>query len=131
MSIPVLDYSHFSSGSREQRETFAHALVESFEKTGFCKLEYHGFDSKQLSEMFDWVCLSLTFLFSFHGWLILSKARKFFDQPIDTKQKIPNDIGPKPMRGYTPWRVEEVGKLSFDNMVRSLKDSKVCHFTLF
>ena len=53
------------------------------------------------------------------------KAKLFFGQPLEVKQQIPNDSGPKPMRGYTPWRVEEVGKLSFDNMVRSLRDSKV------
>jgi hypothetical protein len=30
------------------------------------------------------------------------------------------------MRGYTPWRVEEVGKLHHDAKVRIMKDSKVC-----
>lgn len=29
------------------------------------------------------------------------------------------------MRGYTPWRVEEVGKLHHDSTVRMMKDSKV------
>jgi isopenicillin N synthase-like dioxygenase len=56
MTIPCLNYSNFCSGSQEQKENFAHALVESFEQTGFCKLECHGFELEQLSEMFDWVC---------------------------------------------------------------------------
>jgi hypothetical protein len=29
------------------------------------------------------------------------------------------------MRGYTPWRVEEVGKLHHDEKIRILTDSKV------
>jgi hypothetical protein len=29
------------------------------------------------------------------------------------------------MRGYTPWRVEEVGRLHRDERVRLMKDSKV------
>lgn len=42
------------------------------------------------------------------------------------KIEIPNETGPRPMRGYTPWRVEEVGKLHHDAKVRTLTDSKVC-----
>jgi isopenicillin N synthase-like dioxygenase len=30
------------------------------------------------------------------------------------------------MRGYTPWRVEEVGKLHYDVDIRKMTDSKVC-----
>jgi hypothetical protein len=49
----------------------------------------------------------------------------FFDQPLEMKNEIPNDKGPKPMRGFTPWRVEEVGKLHHEDRIRLMTDSKV------
>lgn len=48
-----------------------------------------------------------------------------FDQPLKVKDEIPNETGPRPMRGYTPWRVEEVGKLHHDVEVRTMTDSEV------
>lgn len=44
---------------------------------------------------------------------------------MEVKNEIPNETGPRPMRGYTPWRVEEVGKLHHDAKVRIMRDSKV------
>ncbi|KAF2464106.1 Clavaminate synthase-like protein [Lindgomyces ingoldianus] len=106
MAAPaLLDYSHFTSGTKEQREKFAHALLDSFEKTGFAKLKGHAFSAQDLKELFAW-------------------GKKFFDQPLEVKNEIPNETGPRPMRGYTPWRVEEVGKLHHDEQVRTMKDSK-------
>lgn len=48
-----------------------------------------------------------------------------FDQTLETKNEIPNEAGPRLMRDYTPWRVEEVGKLHHDENIRILTDSKV------
>ena len=50
----------------------------------------------------------------------------FFDQPLEVKNEILNEPGPMPMHGYTPWRVEEVGKLRHDVKIRTMMDSKVC-----
>ncbi|TEY29268.1 hypothetical protein BOTCAL_0964g00030 [Botryotinia calthae] len=105
MAVPTLDYNHFTSGSKDQSEEFAHALLESFERTGFAKLKGHTFSAQELEELFTW-------------------GRKFFDQPLEVKNEIPNETGPRPMRGYTPWRVEEVGKLHHDVKVRIMTDSK-------
>ncbi|KAJ5316972.1 hypothetical protein PENANT_c030G02250 [Penicillium antarcticum] len=105
MSVPTLNYTHFTSGTQEQRETFALDLLDSFERTGFAKLKAHTFDAPELKELFTW-------------------GHKFFDQPLDVKNEIPNETGPRPMRGYTPWRVEEVGRLHRDARVRLMKDSK-------
>jgi isopenicillin N synthase-like dioxygenase len=55
MSVPTLDYADFTSGTQEQRENFAHALLDSFEKTGFCKLKGHTFNALQLKDLFTWV----------------------------------------------------------------------------
>ncbi|KXG53841.1 Oxoglutarate/iron-dependent dioxygenase [Penicillium griseofulvum] len=105
MAVPTLNYSHFISGTKEQREKFAHDLLDSFERTGFAKLKAHAFSTQELTELFNW-------------------GHKFFDRPLDVKNRIPNETGPRPMRGYTPWRVEEVGKLHHDAKVRIMKDSK-------
>lgn len=60
-----------------------------------------------------------------------SQGHKFFDQPLNVKNEIPNESGPRPMRGYTPWRVEEVGKLHHDEKIRVMADSKVCSFAIW
>ncbi|PWY80873.1 Clavaminate synthase-like protein, partial [Aspergillus sclerotioniger CBS 115572] len=105
MALSMLDYSHFTSGSWDKREKFAHDLLGSFERTGFAKIRAHPFSAQELEELFTW-------------------SHKFFDQPLNEKNEIPNEPGPRPMRGYTPWRVEEVGKLHHDPKIRKIIDSK-------
>lgn len=58
MAVPTLNYSHFTSGTKEQREKFAHDLLESFERTGFAKLKAHTFSVQELNELFNWVSRS-------------------------------------------------------------------------
>ena len=53
--ILTLDYSHFTSGTEEQRRKFIHQILESFTTTGFVKITNHGFDEQQLKEVFGWV----------------------------------------------------------------------------
>lgn len=55
MAVPTLDYSHFTAGSHEQQLQFANDLLESFERTGFCKLKGHSFDAKRLERLFGLV----------------------------------------------------------------------------
>ncbi|EHK21337.1 uncharacterized protein TRIVIDRAFT_93146 [Trichoderma virens Gv29-8] len=105
MAVPSLDFNKFIVGTPEERKQFAHDLLSSFERTGFAKLTNHTFSTAQLQELFNW-------------------GQSFFNQSLDAKNEIPNEPGPRPMRGYTPWRVEEVGKLHYDEKVRILTDSK-------
>ncbi|KAL6895413.1 hypothetical protein HDV57DRAFT_520774 [Trichoderma longibrachiatum] len=105
MAVPTLDLSKFLSGTPEERKQFALDLLDSFERTGFAKLKNHTFSNDQLRELFHW-------------------GHSFFNQPLEAKNAIPNEPGPRPMRGYTPWRVEEVGKLHHEEKVRIMKDSK-------
>ena len=125
MAVSTLDYSDFTSGTQEQRETFAHALLDSFEKTGFAKLKSHTFSKQELKELFTGVGSHLDIPYSCRDIDFLCQGQKFFDQPLETKNEIPNETGPRPMRGYTPYRVEEVGKLHDDAQVRIMTDSKV------
>ncbi|OJJ42635.1 hypothetical protein ASPZODRAFT_20401 [Penicilliopsis zonata CBS 506.65] len=83
MAILSLDYRQFTSGSKAEREEFAHTLLAGFMKDGFAKLHSHTFNEQEVKEMFLW-------------------SHKFFDLPMEAKNKIPNDPGPRPMRGYTP-----------------------------
>ena len=55
MDVPTLDYSRFTSGTRDQRNEFAHALLESFERIGFVKLRGHPFSAQELKELFTLV----------------------------------------------------------------------------
>lgn len=105
MAVPTLDFSQFTQGSPEERQRFADDLLSSFERTGFAKMINHPFSSDQLQELFSW-------------------GHTFFSQSLEAKSAIANIAGPRPMRGYTPWRVEEVGKLHHDEDVRKLSDCK-------
>lgn len=55
MVVPTLDYSHFISGTKDQRQKFAFDLLDSFERTGFAKLKAHTFSKQELNELFGWV----------------------------------------------------------------------------
>lgn len=125
MAVPTLDYSHFTLGSKKQREKFAHALLHSFERTGFTKLKGHTFSAQELEELLTWVGPILINLVVAATLTFFCQGQKFFDQPLEVKNEIPNETGPRPMRGYTPWRVEEIGKLHHDVKIRIMTDSKV------
>ena len=56
-SILTVDYSHWVSGTEEQRRGFIARLMESLQITGFVKLINHGFSEQQLKEAFTWVRL--------------------------------------------------------------------------
>lgn len=55
MAVSTLDYSHFTSGTEEQRGNFARALLNSFERTGFAKLTGHTFSAQELETLFTGV----------------------------------------------------------------------------
>jgi hypothetical protein len=81
MAVPTLNYTHFTSGTQEQRETFARELLDSFERTGFAKLKAHTFSAQELKELFTWVrpclnnlILAATLTFSSPGSQILRSA---------------------------------------------------------
>ncbi|MCJ1275532.1 hypothetical protein MMC21_003335 [Puttea exsequens] len=76
MAVSTFDYSNFTSETKEQREKFAHALLGSFERTGFAKLKDQIFSAQELKE--------------------LSLGAKSFDQPLEVKNEIPNETGPRP-----------------------------------
>jgi len=89
-------------GTKEQREKFAHALLDSFERTGFAKLKGHTFSAQELKELFIWVGPHLNISGSYRDTDFLCQGQRLFDQPLEVKNEILNETAPRPMRGYTP-----------------------------
>lgn len=56
--LRTLDLSHFTKGTKEQRQQFVEELLASFDETGFAKLVNHGFDEQKLNDLFTWVRLA-------------------------------------------------------------------------
>ncbi|KAI1164528.1 hypothetical protein F5B18DRAFT_247983 [Nemania serpens] len=108
--IPTLDLSHFTAGNEQQRRQFADGLLAGLIDTGFVKIINHGLDKKKLDEVFAW-------------------SKKFFDQSAEEKNKIANETGPKPVRGYSDVSVEYVSRLVDDKTSQPITDSKE-HFDL-
>ncbi|KAI0410813.1 hypothetical protein F5X98DRAFT_368554 [Xylaria grammica] len=104
--IPTLDLSHFTAGTEQQRRQFADGLLASLIDTGFVKIINHGLDQKKLDEVFTW-------------------SKKFFRQPVETKNEIANVTGPKPVRGYSGVSVEYVSRLVDDKTSKPITDSKI------
>jgi hypothetical protein len=77
MAVPTLDYTHFTSGTKEQRAKFAHDLLDSFERTGFAKLKAHTFDVQELKELFTWVRRTSVYLVIAESLTFFSRAKSF------------------------------------------------------
>ncbi|TGJ87367.1 hypothetical protein E0Z10_g1409 [Xylaria hypoxylon] len=108
--IPTLDLSYFTVGTEQQRRQFADGLLAGLIDTGFVKIINHGLDREKLDEVFTW-------------------SKKFFGQPVETKNEIANVTGPKPVRGYSGVSVEYVSRLVDDKTSKPITDSKE-HFDL-
>ncbi|KAM3064944.1 hypothetical protein ACMFMG_011228 [Clarireedia jacksonii] len=104
--LRTLNLGHFTSGTQEQRLQFVDELLAGFIETGFVKLVNHGFDEQKLNDLFSW-------------------SKEFFNQPLEAKNEIPNEKGPRPMRGYSAYEVEMASNVHPDEKMRGLlKDAK-------
>lgn len=72
MELPVLDLSHFTSGTEVQQANFVQLLVSSLAESGFFKLIDHGFSKAAVQELFQRVDLSRSFVRKVTGELIRS-----------------------------------------------------------
>jgi len=87
----TLDLSQFRHGTDEQRSRFARELCESFQGSGFVKLEGHGFDMDAVREMFEW-------------------NNRFFALPQSIRDSCAHVPGPVPQRGYSNIGGENLAK---------------------
>ena len=56
MSLPVVDFSLFTSDSEKQRSLSAENLVENLKQYGFVRLSNHGLSSDTVNNLFAFVC---------------------------------------------------------------------------
>ena len=75
MVVSTLDYSQFTSETKEQREKFAHALLDNFERTGFAKLKGHAFSAQEPKELFTGVRVPTSV------YLVVSATPTFLARP--------------------------------------------------
>lgn len=91
--LPLLDFSHFTCGSSEQKVKFCHDLVDSFAKYGFVQLENHDISPETLKSTFE-------------------LSREFFDLPLEKKMKAAHPPRPNPHRGYSYISQESIAGVS-------------------
>lgn len=81
MNIPVVDLSHFTQGTPEQKQAFVAALGKAYEEVGFVAVKNHGIPDALIADLYRHV-------------------QEFFAMPYETKHEyeIPELAG---QRGYT------------------------------
>lgn len=81
MNIPVVDLSHFTQGTPEQKQAFVAALGKAYEEVGFVAVKNHGIPDALIADLYRYV-------------------QEFFAMPFEAKHRyeIPELAG---QRGYT------------------------------
>ncbi|KAA6411495.1 MAG: hypothetical protein FRX48_04775 [Lasallia pustulata] len=89
MSIPIVDFSAWSSGSVRQRQEIAQDLATACQSLGFVYIVGHGVSPELVHEAFDW-------------------SKKLYGLSHEDKMKAPHPPGPTPHRGYSHPGLEKV-----------------------
>lgn len=55
MNIPVVDLSHFTSGTPQQKQAFVDALGKAYEEVGFVAVKNHGIPDALIKDLYDYV----------------------------------------------------------------------------
>jgi len=92
-SIAILDFGPFIDGSNKQ--DVADAMFASFRDTGFVYLVNHDLPKEKIEEMFQW-------------------SKRFFSQPLETKQLAPHPPSGTHHRGYSAPGLEKVSQHVYD-----------------
>ncbi|KAF2278268.1 thymine dioxygenase [Westerdykella ornata] len=89
--IPVVDFSGFLHGTKEERSEVARQIDDAFRSVGFVYLKGHGVESKIIEDAFE-------------------VSKEFFDLPMETKMLAPHPPGGTHHRGYSAPGVEKVSQ---------------------
>lgn len=89
VSIPVVDFSAWFSGSLRQRQDIAQDLAGACKSLGFVYIVGHGVPSELVQQAFDW-------------------SKKLYDLSHEDKMKAPHPPGSSPHRGYSHPGLEKV-----------------------
>lgn len=57
--IPVIDFSPFRYGSKDEASHTANQVLQAFQDVGFVYLKNHGVSQKVIDEAFSWVGLHI------------------------------------------------------------------------
>ncbi|OJD34325.1 thymine dioxygenase [Diplodia corticola] len=90
-SIPIVDFSHWSGGSPEERQSIAKKLTDAARGVGFVYIVNHGVSDNVLDQAFAW-------------------SKKLFDLPHEKKMLAPHPPGPNVHRGYSWPGLEKVSQ---------------------
>jgi isopenicillin N synthase-like dioxygenase len=60
--IPIVDFSKFLNGEKEEKEFVARQIDDAFRNAGFVYLKGHGVPKETVEECFEWVIISRLFL---------------------------------------------------------------------
>lgn len=55
MSIPVVDLSKFTQGTKEEREAFVAELGKAYEEVGFVAVKNHGIPEEKINDLYNYV----------------------------------------------------------------------------
>jgi isopenicillin N synthase-like dioxygenase len=55
MSIPSVDLSKFTKGSKEERQQFVEELGKAYEEVGFVAVKNHGIPQDLIDELYQYV----------------------------------------------------------------------------
>lgn len=93
--IPIVDFSAFPSGTKEEQDLAARQIDTAFRDLGFVYLTNHGIPKHKVSECFSW-------------------SQKFFALPQHTKMLAPHPPSGAHHRGYSAPGLEKVTQHTYD-----------------
>lgn len=111
--IPIVDFTAWVHGSKEQRKDIATQLANACRSVGFVYAVNHGIPSSKIAETFAW-------------------TKKLFDLDRNQKMLAPHHYGSAVHRGYSWPGLEKVSQLYGDEedadlakQLRAIADVKV------
>ncbi|KAK4235639.1 putative gibberellin 20-oxidase [Achaetomium macrosporum] len=93
MSVPLIDFSAFRTGTEAQRTELANRVTEEFKKHGAVRLISHGITGETIQKVYEW-------------------SDKFFNLPAAEKAAIANVRDANPQRGYSYVGSEATSKVT-------------------
>lgn len=95
VAIPLIDFSLFHEGTPEQRKLIGNQVVAAMKNYGFLYIINHGIPSEKFEEAFSW-------------------SKKFFELPLEEKQKCAHPPNGAHHRGWSSVGKEKVVQMVFD-----------------
>ena len=99
--VRCLDIATFTQGNAQDKEQFCAQLSHALRYTGFTKLRNHGIATSDIDKVFDWVSERVDSPIYKSMLTDVRKNKRFFDLPLEAKNKAAHPKQPNPHRGYS------------------------------